>query len=105
MPEEYFSGMLSARYRDTQIVPIPLPRPYCHRVVSKPVLEKVEDGEFVPRHDISAFVCLNSAPNARQCRLKHVADGAMACGFRTLSRNLQCLDHIIANANATQVWN
>ncbi|KAI1162956.1 hypothetical protein F5B18DRAFT_621465 [Nemania serpens] len=92
-----FLNLLLVRYRDTQVVPIPLPRPRRYRVVPESVLEKVEDGELVPRHDISELVCENSAPNIGQRRFKHVADCSMACGFWTLSRNLQRLDHVIAH--------
>lgn len=48
-----------------RVVPVPLPRGYRQLVADETVLEEVEHGELVPRHDVCVRLCLDLGPGLR----------------------------------------
>lgn len=55
------------------------------------MLEKVEDGEFISRHDIRVGTAYHFFPGSLQRSFEYFADGGIRRAIRTLAGNLKSL--------------
>lgn len=79
-------GRSSAR-----LVPVTLAGHDGSPIAGEAMLEKVEDGELVARHDVGSGLRLNLGPDVRESLLEDLADGRILSTVWALSGNLEGL--------------
>ena len=73
------------------VIPVPLPCRDGRLVPLEPVLEEVEDGELVSRHDVRVRLRLHLAPDGREGSLQNLADGRILRAIGALPCDLKGL--------------
>jgi hypothetical protein len=79
---------------ELQVIPISLSRRSSQFLACKPLLEVIEDSEFVSCHYIGCWVGLNLPPYIRQCGLQKVNDCGISRALGAVPRNFKCLRNI-----------
>ena len=94
LPARWFSALgalLSVGRSSAGIVPVSLPGTHRRLIAGETVLEEVEDGKLVARHDVRVRRGLDLAPDARQRRFEDLANGWVRGTVRALTGDLECL--------------
>lgn len=75
------------------MIPVSRPGHPSSAVLHEAMLEVVEDGELLPRHDIGLRRRLDLAPYRGNGTLEDLADGGVLRAVRALAGDLQSLDY------------
>jgi hypothetical protein len=84
-------GIVKCRPLCVRLVPVPPARQDRRLVADEAVLEKVEDGKLVARHDVRRGLGLDLGPDAGQGLLEDLADGRVLGAVGALAGNLESL--------------
>lgn len=73
------------------VVPVSFPGAHRRLITGEPVLEEVENGKLVARHDIRVGLSLDFAPDLGQRAFEDLADGWVGRAVGALARNFERL--------------